>query len=100
MFFVMEMVKGRIFWDPALPELEKHERTRIYDAMNAMLAALHDVDPAAVADAPHPALLLHLLQGGVDGGAGHAGPGGQLVAGGRVVLEQSEVGARRRVIII
>ncbi len=47
-FFVMEMVEGRIFWDPALPELDKAARTRIYDAMNGTLAALHSVDPAAV----------------------------------------------------
>ncbi|MGB7240890.1 MAG: phosphotransferase family protein, partial [Sulfitobacter sp.] len=47
-FFVMEMVEGRIFWDPALPELEKAARGRIYDQMNATLAALHSVDPKAV----------------------------------------------------
>ncbi len=47
-FFVMDMVEGRIFWDPALPELDKAARTRVYDAMNGTLAALHSVDPAAV----------------------------------------------------
>ena len=47
-FFVMEFLDGRIFWDPALPELETPQRGAIYDAMNAVLAALHDVDPAAV----------------------------------------------------
>jgi len=47
-FFVMEMVEGRIFWDPALPELDTAARARVYDAMNATLAALHSVDPAAV----------------------------------------------------
>ncbi|WP_227270525.1 phosphotransferase family protein [Roseobacter weihaiensis] len=47
-FMVMEMVAGRIFWDPALPELGKEDRTAVYDAMNATLAALHDVDPARV----------------------------------------------------
>ncbi len=49
MFFVMEYLDGRIFWDPALSELgEPHENTEtrsaIYDAMNASLAALHAVD--------------------------------------------------------
>ena len=47
MFFVMEFLDGRIFWDPALSELAKEnndERTQIYDAMNASLAALHNVD--------------------------------------------------------
>lgn len=47
-FFVMDMVPGRIFWDPALPELDRSARARIYDTMNATLAALHTVDPAAV----------------------------------------------------
>jgi aminoglycoside phosphotransferase (APT) family kinase protein len=45
MFYVMEHVDGRIFWDPALPEASgKEERAAIYDAMNRVLAALHDVD--------------------------------------------------------
>ncbi len=48
MFFVMEHVPGRIFWDPALPELGAAERGQVFDAMNATLAALHEVDPAAV----------------------------------------------------
>nr|WP_246455667.1 phosphotransferase family protein [Sulfitobacter aestuariivivens] len=47
-FFVMEMVKGRIFWDPALPDLDNNARGRVYDAMNNTLAALHSVDPEAV----------------------------------------------------
>ena len=45
MFYVMAFVDGRIFWDPALPEiLENVGRAAIYDAMNATLAALHGVD--------------------------------------------------------
>lgn len=47
MFFVMKFLDGRIFWDPALSELAAEntkERADIYDAMNASLAALHDVD--------------------------------------------------------
>lgn len=47
-FFVMRYLPGRIFWDPALPECADHERPSIYDAMNATLAALHDVDVEAV----------------------------------------------------
>lgn len=47
-FMVMEMVEGRIFWDPALPDLSKSERTEVYDAMNTTLAHLHKVDPATV----------------------------------------------------
>jgi aminoglycoside phosphotransferase (APT) family kinase protein len=45
MFYVMAYVEGRIFWDPALPDVSgNEERAAIYDAMNATLAALHDVD--------------------------------------------------------
>ncbi len=43
-FFVMRFVPGRIFWDPALLDCARDERPAIYDAMNAALAALHDVD--------------------------------------------------------
>ena len=48
MFFVMSYLKGRIFWQPDLPECDKGERGPIYDAMNAALAALHGVDPSTV----------------------------------------------------
>ena len=47
-FFVMRYLPGRIFWDPALPDCDAGERWAIYDAMNAALAALHDIDPVAV----------------------------------------------------
>ena len=48
MFFVMEFLDGRIFWDPAVPEVETNtERGAIYQAMNTALADLHDVDIAA-----------------------------------------------------
>jgi len=47
-FFVMEYLEGRIFWDPALSEVPKAGRGAIYDAMNATLAALHEVRPDAV----------------------------------------------------
>ena len=49
MFYVMGFMDGRIFWDPALPEIASSpERAAIYDSMNATLAALHDVDVGAV----------------------------------------------------
>jgi aminoglycoside phosphotransferase (APT) family kinase protein len=49
MFYVMAHVEGRIFWDPALPEiLDPVGRTNLYDAINMTLATLHQVDPAAV----------------------------------------------------
>ena len=44
MFFVMSYVEGRIFWSPALPELDRRDRAGIYDEANRVLAALHDVD--------------------------------------------------------
>ena len=48
-FYIMECLEGRIFWDPALPELGSNgERTAIYDEMNRVLATLHGVDASAV----------------------------------------------------
>jgi aminoglycoside phosphotransferase (APT) family kinase protein len=44
-FYVMERVQGRIFWDATFPEVEREERPRYFDAMNATLAALHRLDP-------------------------------------------------------
>ena len=46
-FYLMAHVEGRIFWNPALPELEREERGAIYDAMNEALARLHAIDVAA-----------------------------------------------------
>ena len=46
-FYLMQHVEGRIFWDPALPELPRGERPAIYDAMSAALANLHRIDIAA-----------------------------------------------------
>jgi aminoglycoside phosphotransferase (APT) family kinase protein len=47
MYFVMELIEGHIFWDPALPEMTASERTAIYDGMNQVLARLHSIDPDA-----------------------------------------------------
>lgn len=47
-FYVMEMVEGRIFWEPAFPELGAAERPAYFDAMNATIAQLHSIDPEAV----------------------------------------------------
>ena len=43
-FYLMDFAEGRIFWDPALPELEPDERQQVYDEMNRVLAAIHNVD--------------------------------------------------------
>jgi aminoglycoside phosphotransferase (APT) family kinase protein len=49
MFYVMSFLDGRIFWDPALPEIPDNAgRAAIYDAMNATLAQLHDIDVESV----------------------------------------------------
>ena len=47
-FYVMEHVRGRIFWDVQLPGVDPAERTAIYDELARVLAALHQVDPSAV----------------------------------------------------
>lgn len=44
MFYVMEYCDGRIFWDAPIAEVEKAERTAIYDDMSRVLVALHQVD--------------------------------------------------------
>lgn len=48
MFYVMEHVEGRVFWDQDLPGLSPAERGAIYDGMGAAIAALHQLDPAAL----------------------------------------------------
>lgn len=48
MFYVMEYIDGRVFWDPRIPEINNAERRAIYDEMNRVLAALHDIDVATV----------------------------------------------------
>lgn len=49
MFYIMEYKEGRILWDPQLPDAaDNAERTATYDAMNQTMAALHNVDVAAV----------------------------------------------------
>jgi len=48
MFYLMSYEQGRIFWNPALPELDNTRRREIYNEMNRVLAALHDVDIKAV----------------------------------------------------
>jgi len=47
-FYLMEYVQGRHFTDPALPGMAPQERAALYGAINAAIARLHSVDPAAV----------------------------------------------------
>lgn len=46
-FFVMDMVEGRIVWEAHFPGLTPEDRAAHFDAMNATIAALHNVDPVA-----------------------------------------------------
>ncbi|HEX5378791.1 MAG TPA: phosphotransferase [Phenylobacterium sp.] len=47
-FYVMDFLEGRIFRDARLPGMAPAERTAIYDELNAVMAQLHGIDPAAV----------------------------------------------------
>ncbi len=44
MFYVMDMVEGRILWDGTLPDYEPAERRAIYEAKVKTFAELHNVD--------------------------------------------------------
>ncbi|MEW9796606.1 phosphotransferase family protein [Alteromonas lipolytica] len=45
MFYLMQFVEGKIYWNSALPEASSPGvRTHMYDEMNRVLAALHSVD--------------------------------------------------------
>ena len=46
-FFIMEKLDGRIIWDARLPDMTNQDRTEIYEEMNMVLAAIHNVDLAA-----------------------------------------------------
>ena len=47
-FFLMRLVNGETHADPALPNRTPAERAAVFDAMNAALASLHAIDPAAI----------------------------------------------------
>lgn len=47
-FYLMEMVEGRIFWSPTLPDLTPQDRAAHFDALNATIARLHVLDAAAL----------------------------------------------------
>jgi aminoglycoside phosphotransferase (APT) family kinase protein len=48
MFYVMDMVEGRILWDQSLPQYTPAERYPIYMAQVTTLAALHNTDYKAI----------------------------------------------------
>ena len=43
-FFIMEYLPGRIFWNPALPEIDPKQRKQYYTEMSKVLASIHNVD--------------------------------------------------------
>jgi aminoglycoside phosphotransferase (APT) family kinase protein len=45
MFYVMEMVEGRVLWEMGLPGMTPTERAGVYDAMVSTLAQLQQLDP-------------------------------------------------------
>jgi aminoglycoside phosphotransferase (APT) family kinase protein len=47
-FFVMDLVEGRIIWEPTFPGLTKIDRAAHFDAMNATIARLHSLDPEKI----------------------------------------------------
>jgi aminoglycoside phosphotransferase (APT) family kinase protein len=47
-FYVMEHVDGRVFWEPHAPGLAAGERALLFDSMNATLAGLHAMEPAGL----------------------------------------------------
>lgn len=56
MFYIMEYIDGRVFWDPALPELDANSRNAIYNQMVSVLTTLHkvDIDAAGLSDYGRP----------------------------------------------
>ena len=43
-FYVMEFVDGRIFWDPTLPEIDENKRMKVYEETVRIMAELHKID--------------------------------------------------------
>lgn len=43
-FYIMEYIEGKVLWDPALPGMCTADRADHYEAMNSVLAAVHQVN--------------------------------------------------------
>jgi aminoglycoside phosphotransferase (APT) family kinase protein len=43
-FYIMDYVQGRILWNSTLPGFDPAERAALFDEMNRVIAALHQVD--------------------------------------------------------
>lgn len=47
-FFIMDHVEGRIFWDASLPQVSKQDRAPLFYALTDTLADLHNTDYEAI----------------------------------------------------
>lgn len=47
-FYLMDFVRGRIFWDARLQDMTNPERAAIYDEMNRVVASMHSLKPAEI----------------------------------------------------
>ena len=47
-FYLMDLLDGRVLWDPTLPGMTPAERGAIFAELNRVIAALHTVDFAAL----------------------------------------------------
>lgn len=47
-FYIMDCIEGRIIWDGTFPDVPSADRRCYFDAMNATIAQLHAIDPAAI----------------------------------------------------
>ena len=47
-FYLMEFMQGRVLWNQSLPDFSNAGRAAIYDEMNRVIAALHNVDVESV----------------------------------------------------
>jgi len=47
-FYVMDYIHGRVLWDQSLLGMSRSERAAIYDELNRVMAALHQVDYQAI----------------------------------------------------
>ena len=47
-FYVMEHVDGRVFWQPHAPGLPGGDRAQLFHSLNRTIASLHGLDPAAL----------------------------------------------------
>lgn len=47
-FYLMEAIEGRVYWSGALPDCRQSDRRAIYETLIRTLAALHNIEPAAV----------------------------------------------------